>query len=137
MSSDAVGLERISRIVGYKITKGNFATQSPNLPQRIAVLAEANDANQAGLDTDPKEITSAQQAGILYGFGSPIYHIMRILRPLSGDGVGGIPVIVYPQAAAGGAAAKKLTVTPSGTATGNGTHYLVVAGRDGMARSTH
>lgn len=132
MASDAVGLERISRIVGYKITKGNFATSSPNLPQRIAVLAEANTANQGTLDTDAKQITSAQQAGELYGFGSPIYTIARILFPVSGDGVGGIPVVVYPQAEAGGATAKVLEITPTGVATGNGTHTLKIAGRNGL-----
>lgn len=132
MGSDAVGLERISRIVGYKITKGNFAASSPNLPQRIAVLAEANENNQATLDTDPVQITSAQEAGDKYGYGSPAYLIARILFPKQGDGVGGIPVIFYPQAKAVGSAAKILTLIPTGVATGNGTHTIVVAGREGM-----
>lgn len=128
----AVGTELISRIVGYKITKGDFSESSPNLPQRIAILAEANTANQGTLDTTPKVITSAKQAGTLYGYGSPIYHIMRILRPVSGDGVGGIPTVVYPQAEAVGATAKVLTITPTGTATGNGTHTVKIAGRSGL-----
>ena len=130
--SDAVGLERISRIVGYKIVKGDFSQVTPNLPQRIAILGEANTANQGTLDLAPKEITSAQQAGELYGFGSPIYSIMRILRPLSGGGLGGIPTFVYPQAVAAGAVAKAMTITPSGVATGNGTHTIKIAGRGGV-----
>lgn len=130
--STAVGTERVSRITGYKLKKGQFQESTPNLPQRIAIIGEANNANQATLDTDGREITSAQQAGTLYGFGSPIYHIMRILRPVSGGGIGGIPTVVYPQAEASGATAKVLTVTPTGTATGNGTHYLKVAGRLGV-----
>jgi phage tail sheath gpL-like len=125
----AVGSERISKIVGYIIRKGDFSESNPNLPQRIAILAEANEANQASLDTSAKQITSAQQAGELYGYGSPIHMIMRILRPKSGDGVGGIPTIVYPQAKAVGSAAKVITVTPTGVATGNGTHTLRIAGR--------
>lgn len=128
----AVGTDVISRIVGYKITKGDFRESSPNLPQRIAILGEANNANQASLDTTGTAVTSAQQAGDLYGFGSPIYQMMRILRPISGDGVGGIPTIVYAQEEASGAAAKVLTVTPSGTATGNGTHTVKIAGRGGI-----
>jgi len=132
MVSDAVGLERISRIVGYKLTKGNFALSSPNLPQRLAVLAEANEANQLTLDTTPKQITSAKQAGDLYGYGSPIHMIARILFPKSGEGIGGIPVYIYPQAEPGGASAKVIEITPTGTATGNGTHYLKICGRDGM-----
>jgi phage tail sheath gpL-like len=132
MASDAVGTERISRIVGYKIKAANFSESTPNLPQRIAIFAEANEANQADLDTDAKNITSAQQAGQLYGFGSPIYHSMRVLRPFSGSGIGGIPTIVYPQAKAVGAAAKVLEITPTGTATGNGTHTISIAGRKGI-----
>lgn len=130
--SNAVGTERISKIVGYKITKGNFNNATPNLPQRIAILAEANSANQGSLNTTPKEITSAQQAGQLYGYGSPVYHIMRILRPNTGGGIGGIPTVVYPQAEAGGAAAKVLKITPTGTATANGTHTLKICGRTNM-----
>jgi phage tail sheath gpL-like len=135
--SDAVGAERVSKIVGYKITKGDFSNTSPNLPQRIAILAEANEANQADLDTAGTEITSAQQAGELYGYGSPVYHLMRILRPLSGGGIGGIPTVVYPQAKAVGATQKVLYVTPTGTATGSGTHTLKVAGRYGIDGSSY
>lgn len=132
MATPAVGLERISKIVGYKITKGNFQTTTPNLPQRIAILAEANTAQQSGLSTDPYQITSSQDAGSKYGFGSPIHMISRILLPSTGEGVGGIPVYVYPQAEAGSAAARTLTITPTGTATANTTHTLVIAGRSGL-----
>lgn len=127
--STAVGSERISRIVGYQLTKGDFRNQSPNLPQRIAILGEANSANQVGLSTDPVEITSAQQAGELYGFGSPIYTMMRILRPVNGSGIGGIPTIVYPQADADSAVSATRIITATGTATANGTHTLIINGR--------
>lgn len=130
MASDAVGSELVSSIVGYKITKGNFSNSTPNLPQRIALIGEANHANQSGLSTAAVEITSAQQAGELYGFGSPLHMAMRILRPSNGGGVGGIPVYAYPQLAAAGAATKSMDITPVGTATGNGTHTIVVAGRE-------
>lgn len=136
MSSDAVGLERVSRIVGYKIIKGNFQENSPNLPQRVAIFAEANTANQSNLSiapyNEPYQITSAQQAGVAYGYGSPIYLIARILFPQSGGGIGGIPVVVYPQAEVGGATSKIYHITPSGVATDNGTHTVKVAGRLGV-----
>lgn len=130
--SNAVGEEVISRVVGWKTTKSNFSNTSPNLPQRIAILAEANDANQVSLDTDGIEVTSAQQAGQLYGFGSPIHRIMSILRPRSGGIVGGIPTVVYAQAAAGGAAAQVLKIAVTGTATANGTHRLRINGRTSL-----
>jgi phage tail sheath gpL-like len=132
MISDAISLQRVSKIVGYKLTTGNFIEESPNLPQRVMVLGEANDANQSNLSLDPYEIASAQEAGERYGFGSPIHIQARILRPVSGGGLEGIPVIVYPQAAAVGATAKILEIVPTGTATGNGVHTLVIAGRDGI-----
>jgi phage tail sheath gpL-like len=128
----AVSLDKVSRILGYAIKKGNFGTTSPNLPQSIAIIGEANTANQSGLDvTQGAEVTSQQQAGELYGFGSPIHSIMRILRPINGEGVGSIPTIVYPQAS-GVSTAKIITITPSGFSRGNGVHYLKIAGRDGV-----
>jgi phage tail sheath gpL-like len=132
MSSDAVSIQRVSKVVGYKLTTGDFSESSPNLPQRIALLAEANTDNQATLDLTPFQITTAQQAGERYGWGSPIYTNARILIPVNGGGVNGVPVIVYPQAQAVGATAKILGITPSGTATGNGTHTLIVSGRDNI-----
>jgi len=134
--SNAVGSERISRVVGYKITKGNFSNVTPNLPQRIAILGEANTANQGGLSTTPVEITTSQQAGELYGYGSPIYNILRILRPVTGGGIGGIPTIVYPQASAGAVAAER-EVTPVGSATANGTHTLIINGRGSVDGSRY
>lgn len=132
MSSIAVSLANISRVVGYTIKKGSFSSTSPNLPQRMAVLAEANDANQSTLVLSPQQITSAQQAASLFGAGSPMHIIARILFPFSGAGVSGIPVFVYPQVKASGAAAKVIKVVPTGVATGNVTHYVKLAGREGL-----
>lgn len=131
----SVGSELISRILGYTLTTGNFSESSPNLTQRVAILAEANTANQSDLDTDGTEITSALQAGQLFGFGSPIHQIMRILRPNSGGGIDGIVTKVYAQEEAGGATAKSVEVVATGTATGNGTHTLRIGGRTGLEGS--
>ena len=130
--STAIGLERISRVSGYKIKKGFFDQNTPNRPQIIAIFGEANDANQIGLVVDAKEITSAQEAGEEYGYGSPIHQIMRILRPISGSGVGGIPTVVFPQISDVGATESTVEITVTGTATSNATHNLVVNGRLGV-----
>ena len=133
MLSDAVNLDYYSRTLGYKIKRGDFAITSPNLPQRITIYAEANTANQATLDTTYKEITSTQQAGEVYGFGSPVYQIMRILRPVNGgSSVGGIKTIVSAQESPVGATARVLEITPTGVATKNGVHTLKIAGRSGL-----
>ncbi len=130
--STAVGLERRARVSGYKIKKGFFSNVTQNLPQVIAVFGEANTANQTGLTTEKREVTSAQEAAELYGYGSPIHIMMRILRPISGDGVGGIPTVVYPQISDVAAVPSVQQWTISGTATGNGTHNVVINGRSGL-----
>ncbi|PXX26278.1 phage tail sheath gpL-like [Thalassospira sp. 11-3] len=130
--STAVGTERKSRTSGYKIKKGFFDNDPANLPQIIAVFGEANTANQSGLSTVKKEITSAKEAAELYGYGSPLHQMFRILRPVSGDGVGGIPTIAFPQAEAGGATATAHEWTVTGTATANATHTIVIAGRGSL-----
>jgi len=130
--STAVGLDRISRVSGYNIKKGFFNNETQNLPQIIAVFGEANTANQAGLTVDKVEVTSAAEAAELFGYGSPLHSIMRVLRPVSGDGVGGIPTIVFPQVTAGGATATVRAWTVTGTATANATHKVIVNGRDNL-----
>ena len=130
--STAVGLDRRSRVSGYKISKGFFSNETQNLPQIIAVFGEANTANQAGLTVNPVEVTSANEAGELFGFGSPIHQIMRILRPISGDGVGGIPTVVFPQISDVSATATGVEFTITGTATANATHNLIINGRDSV-----
>lgn len=132
MISDAVSTAAKSRIVGYKLTKGDFREGSPNLPQRISVFGQANTANQPSLDTSAYQITTAQQAGDRYGYGSAIHMAARILLPKGGGGVSSIPVFVHPQEAAAGATSKILEITPTGVATSNGTHTLVVAGRENI-----
>ena len=128
--STAVGLDRISRVSGYNVKKGKFNNETQNLPQVIAIFGEANTANQSGLTTTGVEVTSAVEAADLFGYGSPIHGMMRILRPLSGDGVGGIPTIVYPQISDGSSTMREWTVV--GTATANATHTIIVNGRDNL-----
>lgn len=131
MTSNAVAQNRISEVLGYLLAKGNFGTTSPNLTPAIALLAEANTANQSGLSTAPLQITSAQQVGQVCGFGSPAHAAARKLFPLQGGGVS-VPVFLYAQAAAGGSAANVQTITITGTATANGTVYVKISGRSNI-----
>lgn len=124
----AVGTERVSAVVGYQLSAGNFSTPTANLPQRVAVLSEANHANQSTLDVSEWQATSLKAVGLRYGFGSHSYLIARIMLPI----LGGIPLVFYPQAEAAGATSKVYTVTPIGTATANATHTLIIAGRTGL-----
>lgn len=132
--SDAVTLDRVSRVVGYKVKKGNFQITTPNLPQRIAILGEANTANQAGLDTTPFEFITAKQVGDKYGYGSPLHQIARILRPQSGNVLGGIPTVIYPQVSdvAATACVIKKGVAVSTTVSENAVHIIKVNGRSSL-----
>lgn len=132
--STAIDLTRVSRVVGYKLKPANFSPNTPYLPQRIAVFGEANTANQSGLDTDPYEFINAAEVAEKYGYGSPLHQIARILRPISGNPLGGIPTVAYPQAEAGGATAGvyKLGVTVATTVTENATHKIYINGRDSI-----
>ena len=131
--STAVGSERISRVIGYKIRKGFPEISGLNLPQRIAILSPSNTDKQTGLTADGVEVTSAAEAADLCGFGSPAHSIMRILRPTSGDGVGGIPTFIYRNVDPGGAVARVMSITVTLTSvTANATHNVVINGRNGI-----
>lgn len=128
--SSAIGSERRSRTSGYQIKKGFFTNETNNLPQVIAIFAQGNTANQANFSTEKKEVTSADEAGKIYGYGSPIHQIMRILRPKSETGVGGIPTVVFPQMEGVGFTATSLVFNVIGVASKNTTHYIRIAGRE-------
>lgn len=127
--STAIDVNRVSAIVGYEIQASLEGIKAGNLPQRIGVLAEANALNQGGLPAS-LNFTSAKEVGDIMGYGSPAYHIARILRPISGDLLGGIPTVIYPVAEFGGGTATVSTVTITGAATKTVTHKIKLSGRD-------
>lgn len=130
--SSAIGSERLSRVSGYKIKKGFFSNETGNLPQVIAIIGQANAANVASVPEEAKEITSSDEAGRIYGYGSPIHAAMRILRPKTSDGIGGIPTVVIPQKNLVGATQRTVVYDVVGTATKAATHTLVVNGRESV-----
>lgn len=130
MASTAVSSELISRVVGYGLQGADFSESTPNLPMRIALLGPANTNKQTDLPSK-KQLTSVQDAIDLTGAGSPMHHVMRVLRPSSGIGIGGIPVIAYPQANSGSPVAKIINLAISGTyTTGSVQHTVKINGRD-------
>ena len=130
--SSAIGVERRSRTSGYAIKKGFFTNETENLPQIIGIFAEGNTANQSNFSIDKREITSSEEAGRIYGYGSPIHQIMRILRPPNASGVGGIPTIVFPQLTSEDSTPTQKVFTISGTATKNAVHNIVINGRENL-----
>lgn len=64
------------------------------LPMQIAVIAQGNSDKSYSLEK--YQVTRAIDAARRYGFGSPIHLICEQLLPANGDGVGTVPVWVYP-----------------------------------------
>lgn len=114
--STAVDASAVARVVGIQtafkdLRKGAIAL----LPQRIAVVGQG--ASASVYSTTKQQVTSAAQAAGLYGFGSPIHLACRELFPANGDGVGTIPVTIYPLDDAGAGVASTGDLTPGGTPT--------------------
>ena len=125
--STAVDVSAIARVVGIETEFKNLGGPGVLfLPQRIALLGQGNTASTYALDK--KQITSAGEAAEAYGYGSPIHLAALELFPLNNDGVGSIPVTVYPLVDDGSATASEGTITASGTATGAGSFRILVNG---------
>ncbi len=96
------------------------------LPQRIALFAQGASATDYALDK--WESTSAAAAGARYGYGSPIHLALMQLQPANGDGVGTIPVTVYPLEDAYEGVAATGRITPTGTQTASASYRVRVSG---------
>lgn len=111
-----VDVSAVARVVGIDtkfkdLRAGNIIF----LPQRIAVFAQG--ATAVTYSTTKRQVTSAAEAGTVYGFGSPAHLAVRELLPVNGDGVGTIPVTVYPLVDHGSGVAAAGDILPGGTAT--------------------
>lgn len=124
MVSTAIDPSAVARVVGIETKFVNLRSGIAFLPQRIALIGQGNSATT--YSTDKRAVTSAAQAGSIYGFGSPIHLAVRQLLPANGDGVGTIPVTVYPLVddASGVAAAGSIDV--SGSPTGSASYRVIV-----------
>jgi phage tail sheath gpL-like len=106
----------VARVLGISTRFQDMRSGSAlYLPQQLAIFAQGNAAATYG--TTKRRIFSAAEVGVIEGWGSPAHLIARELFPENGDGVGTLPVTLYPLAAGGGAAAAVGTVTISGTQT--------------------
>jgi phage tail sheath gpL-like len=114
--STAVDASAVARVLGIKtIFKDLRGGGILFLPQRVAIVGQGSTA--AVYATTKRQITSAFEAATLYGFGSPIHLSALQLFPVNGDGVGTIPVTVYPLDDDGSGVVSSGDITPSGTPT--------------------
>ncbi len=114
--STAVDASAVARVVGIETKYKNLNTSSLFLlPQRVALIGQGSTTSTYSLDKN--QITSANEVGTTYGFGSPVHLAALQLFPINGDGVGTIPVTVYPMSDDGSGVASAGDITPSGSAT--------------------
>tara|TARA_R100000808_G_C2155423_1_gene167859 strand:- start:6826 stop:8322 length:1497 start_codon:yes stop_codon:yes gene_type:complete len=114
--SSAVDPSAVARVVGIKTTFRDLREGRVSLlPQRIAVVGQGS--TSAVFSTNKAQVTSAKEVGENYGFGSPLHLVAKELFPVNGNGVGTIPVTVYPLEDDGGSVAATGDITPSGAVT--------------------
>lgn len=114
--STAVDASAVARVVGIKTEfKDLRGGGILFLPQRVAIIGQGNSA--AVYSTDKAQVTNALAVANIYGFGSPLHLAALQLLPSNGDGVGTIPVTVYPldDDVAGVASAGDITPTVAPT----------------------
>ena len=125
--STAVDLSAVARVVGIATEFRDLrAGRVTFLPQRIAVFGQGNTASTYAVTK--RQVNSALEVGQVYGFGSPLHMAVSQLLPINGDGVGTLPVTVYPFDDEGGSAAAAGTITVSGSASAVGSFRVVVNG---------
>ena len=110
--SSAVDPSAVARVVGIKTDFKNLrAGNILFLPQRVALVGQGNTA--AVYSTDKVQVTSALEVAQTYGFGSPLHLAALQLLPVNGDGVGSIPVTVYPMDDDAGGVPSAGDITPT------------------------
>lgn len=125
--STAISNSSVARVVGIQTKAQGFTAGSlRNLPQRIMVVGQGSTASSYALTK--LQVSSAQEAGQTYGFGSPLHLAALQLLPVNGDGVGAVPVTMYPLADDGSGVAAIGDITPSGTQTKSAQYVVRVSG---------
>ncbi len=93
--SSAVDASAVARVVGiatkFKDLRGGGILF---LPQRVALIGQGSTASTYA--TTKAQVSSALEVAQTYGFGSPLHLAALQLLPTNGDGIGTIPLTVYP-----------------------------------------
>lgn len=110
--STAVDPSARARVVGIKTEFRNLAVGNVlYLPQRGAIIGQG--ATASSYATTKAQVFDATTVGSTYGFGSPLHLAALQLLPVNGDGIGSIPLTVYPLEDDGSAVAAAGDITPT------------------------
>lgn len=94
------------------------------LPQSVGLIGQGS--TTATYAIAPFLVSSAAQVGQTFGFGSPLHLAALALLPATGDGLGLVPLTIYPVTDAGTASAG--SITPVGTQGAAAEYRVVVNG---------
>ena len=124
MGVSATAVARVTGIdTAFKNLRGSAAVR---LPQRVAVIGQG--AESVTYATTPFTATSSSAVGSEFGFGSPLHLAARMLLPANGDGLGDIPLTMYPVQADGSGVQSLGDITPVGTTQSATAEYTVLIG---------
>jgi len=122
--STAVDASAVARVVGIKTDFVNLQGGIFQLPQRVVIIGQGS--SDSVYATTKTQVTSAGQAGTLYGFGSPVHSATTQLLPVNGDGVGTIPVTIIPLEDDASGVAATGDIIPSGAQTEAAAYRVIV-----------
>lgn len=125
--SSAVDPSAVARVVGIETKFRNLAAGNVfYLPMRGIIVGQG--ATSVTYSTDKRQIFSSTEAGQVYGFGSPIHIAALELLPPNGDGVGTIPITVYPLVDDAGGVAAAGDITPAVTTVEKASYRVKING---------
>lgn len=111
--------------VGVDVAFGNFNLGSVRfLPMRVALVGQGNTAKTYVLDK--YSVTSSAMVAARYGFGSPLHLASKELLPANNDGLGSVPLTVYPLVDDGSGVIGTGDITASGTQTADEIYQIKV-----------
>jgi phage tail sheath gpL-like len=121
----ALDITAKSRAVGVGVQYKDFESGRVRyLPQRVALIGQGNTA--ATYSTDKQLVTGgAAEVASIYGYGSPLHLAAKQLFPVNGDGIGSVPVTIYPMVDDGSGVIASGDITAAGTAQNEQGTYIV------------
>jgi phage tail sheath gpL-like len=123
--STAVPASSKAAVLGIKTEYRNLAVGALfGLPQRCGLIGQG--ATASTFATTKAQVFSANEVGSTYGFGSPLHLAALQLLPVNGDGIGSIPLTVYPLVDDGAATAAAGDITPTPGSIVEASYYVVV-----------
>jgi len=114
----------LAAAVGSSVNNVQFKSGADNLPRKILVIGTYDAAKTTITDEVPQLLTSPEDAGNRYGFGSMLHRLVKSAFA----GSDGVETWACPQAEPGGAVAATGTITITGATTEAGTMNLYIAG---------